>query len=232
MSRTRARIVEQRDRIVRRARRNHDRTESLAILAPLLQPYTPWSSSAMTPIAIRELCNDVVVNDRRSILELGAGVSSIVLCRLADQLDLDVRINSVDEDEGWLDRVGAIMSPAERARWRPIYAPMTSGRLRDGSHFGRWYDAEIVGDALTDPLDLVVCDGPSAYTPEWRDDRFTALGFSKDLLVERHAVLIDDTNRAAERRLARTWAAATPGSYFVDRSSHCWILAGGSMNFS
>ena len=232
MSRTKARIAARRDRLLRRMTQGRDRAESLAVLAPLLQPYTPWSSSAMTPMAIRELCNDVVINDRHSILELGAGVSSIVLCRLADQLGLDVVVWSVDEDEGWLERIETILAPGELEHWRPIFAPMTSGQLADGTPFGRWYDPDALGPAIVEPVDLVVCDGPSAYLPEWEDDRATAMAFTRAHLAERHAVLIDDTDRSAERRLAEAWAGTAAGSYFAERGSHCWIVTGAAMNFS
>ena len=51
-------------------------------LNPLLQGYVPWTSSAMRPAAFVNIINDITVNDRRVVLELGGGVSTLLIAKL------------------------------------------------------------------------------------------------------------------------------------------------------
>ena len=55
-------------------------------LRALPGPYLPWGSGSMRPAGLVEVCNDVVLNDRCNIVELGSGVSTVMVARLLAQL--------------------------------------------------------------------------------------------------------------------------------------------------
>ena len=50
-------------------------------LAALPGPYLPWGSGALRPAGLATVCNDVVLNVRRRVVELGSGVSTVMLAR-------------------------------------------------------------------------------------------------------------------------------------------------------
>ena len=45
-------------------------------------PYLPWGAGAMRPAGLVTVCNDIVLNGRRRIVELGTGISTVLLARL------------------------------------------------------------------------------------------------------------------------------------------------------
>jgi hypothetical protein len=51
-------------------------------LAMLPGAYLPWSAGTMRPAVFVTVCNDIVLNDRRRIVELGSGISTVLLARL------------------------------------------------------------------------------------------------------------------------------------------------------
>jgi len=56
---------------------------AMQVLAPLLGgTYLPFSSASMRPAALAVVANDIVLHDRRRVLECGSGISTVVLGRL------------------------------------------------------------------------------------------------------------------------------------------------------
>ena len=66
-------------------------------------PYLPWGSGAMRPAGLVEVCNDIVLNDRCRIVELGSGISTVLLARLLGQLSApgERRLAVVEHDGRW-----------------------------------------------------------------------------------------------------------------------------------
>ena len=73
------------------------------VLGALSGPYLPWGSGAMRPAGLVEVCNDIVLNDRRRIVELGSGISTVLLARLLGQLSApgERRLAAVEHDGRW-----------------------------------------------------------------------------------------------------------------------------------
>ena len=93
--------------------------DALEILRPLLDAggYLPWSEWALRPAALAAVCNEIVIADRREVVELGSGVSTVVLGRLLGQRG--GRLSSVEHDPAWagvvrglLERTGSAMRSA------------------------------------------------------------------------------------------------------------------------
>ena len=75
--------------------------EALEILRPLLDAggYLPWTEGALRPAALVVVCNEIVLADRREIVELGSGVSTIVLARLVRERE--GRLTALEHDPEW-----------------------------------------------------------------------------------------------------------------------------------
>jgi hypothetical protein len=123
----------------------------------------------MRPAGLVTVCNDIVPNGRRRVVELGSGISTVLLARLLCQRWPlgGFRIAAVEHDTRWalwvteqLDREG-IGSDVVVVHAPPAPHPRAEPGLS-------WYDdaAVIVGlrAALRgDPIDLLLVDGPPAY---------------------------------------------------------------------
>ena len=71
-------------------------------LGALPGPYLPWGSGAMRPAGLVVVCNDIVLNERRRIVELGSGVSTVLLARLLAQgSTAGARLAAIEHDARW-----------------------------------------------------------------------------------------------------------------------------------
>jgi len=174
---------------------------SLALRA-LPGPYLPWSSGSMRPAGLVEVCNDVVLNDRRNIVELGSGVSTVIVARLLAQLGGAVRrrLVAVEHDARWRRWVVGQLA-TEGLDATVVEAPLQSAA--DGGGLA-WYDEAAV-DAAVDVIDLLVVDGPPAFEPGCGLARHRALVVLHDRLVAGATVVLDDVERPGEQEVLGRW---------------------------
>jgi predicted O-methyltransferase YrrM len=184
-------------------------------LAALPGPYLPWGSGALRPAGLATVCNDIVLNGRRRVVELGSGVSTVILARLLHQRPPrdGFVLAAVEHDVGWaewvtdqLDRegIGAGVSV--------VQAPLVPHpRAEPGLS---WYDEAALIEGLRtalqgDRIDLLLIDGPPAHAAGMGLARYPALPVLLDRLAPGATVVLDDAERAGEREVLRRWADET-----------------------
>ena len=164
----------------------------------------PWTSSALDFQVLRLLQNDIVLNERKSIVEFGAGLSTVFLARTIAQFSLETRLVSFEQDAEWVRRVDSWL-PGDldvQVIHRPLTEYSNSGEDLPFS-VARWYAG--VEPFLPDEIDLVVVDGPAAGESSIAFDRYPALKPCLDRLAVKFGLLLDDTNRHAEAMIAENW---------------------------
>jgi predicted O-methyltransferase YrrM len=186
-----------------------------AALASLPGPYLPWGAGAMRPAGLATVCNDIVLSGRRRIVELGSGISTVLLARLLCQRwpPGGFRIAAVEHDARWaqwvteqLDREG---TGADVVVVHALLAPHpeAEGDLK-------WYDAAALTAGLRaalrgDPIDLLLVDGPPAYAAGHGLARYPALPVLHDWLAPGATVVLDDVERPGEQEVLRRWEHET-----------------------
>lgn len=184
-------------------------------LAALPGPYLPWGSGAMRPAGLVTVCNDIVLNGRRRVVELGSGISTVLLARLLCQRSpVDgFRLAAVEHDARWaqwvteqLDREGTGSDVVV------VHAPLAPHpRAEPGLS---WYDDAALIEGLHtalqgDPIDLLLVDGPPAYAAGQGLARYPALPVLGNLLAPGATVLLDDAERPGEQEVLRRWEHET-----------------------
>jgi predicted O-methyltransferase YrrM len=171
-------------------------------LATLLPEYHAWTKPALRPQSVVTILNDILINDRRVIVELGGGISTYYIARLLQQLG--GRLYTVEHDAGWADQLerdleqqgGLDGVTVIRA---PLMESTFSGRLQ------QWYDQSAIAEVLGDQtVDLLLIDGP----PSQQDDRairYGALPCFIDRLSDRYMIALDDARRSGERKVVDRW---------------------------
>ena len=169
-------------------------------LARLGVPFFPQSRFALAPSATLAVVNEILINRRRKVLELGAGLSSLYIARALEETG--GALVSVDSDPDWLDFVTGRAEKAGLAgRITPVAAPLRA----DGAYPG-WYDVETVLGALGDGgVDLLLVDGPPASARARREARAPAVPVLKEKLAPACAVFLDDIHRPSHARIAARW---------------------------
>lgn len=190
----------------------YDRQDILAMqaLAPISPVYLPWNPSAMRPSAVAALLNDVVLNRRHNVVELGSGISTIYLSRLMRRIG--GKLHTVEHDEVW----AGLLEHQLRAEGlqdvvKVLHAPLAPTSHGWGDAATHWYDETVI-DKLTigDRIDLLVVDGPPAYRARLRHARYPALPFFADSLAPGAAAIVDDIRRRGEQEVVERWEREFP----------------------
>jgi hypothetical protein len=183
--------------------------EALALDGP--DPATlPWSGWAMRPAAI-ELVAEEIGRGRGSAVELGAGVSTVLLARAARREGGSMV--SIEHDPAWaaevrellrrerLDDVAKVVEAPLRALPTSFCPPRVPGFEIPAT----WYDVDAVRSACREPIELLVVDGPPGGHAPAVLVRAPAAEVLADLLSADCTVVLDDISRPAERHAAEQW---------------------------
>jgi predicted O-methyltransferase YrrM len=158
-----------------------------------------WAVDA--PFA-RLLANTVVAGGARSVLEIGAGSSSVVLAAALAERG-GGRLTSVEQDPSWC-----------ATRWREVERHTSvDARLlcsRPVPALGRlgvfrWHRDSAAEVARRAPFDLLVVDGPQYF-----HGREGALPLAWEHLVADAVILLDDARRGGERWALWKWLRSYP----------------------
>ena len=109
----------------------------------------------------------------KTILELGSGTGT-------KELTKHWKVYSVEQDEKWL-------GVAENSNY--IYAPLKQYGLSE------WFDIDVLQKELPQHYDLIIVDAPTGIS------RLGFIGFLR-LFNTNVPIIIDDTHREEERRMA------------------------------
>ncbi len=158
-----------------------------------------------------EVCNDVIVNERRRVVELGSGMSTVLLARLLTQRRPrgGWRLASVEHDASWVQRVTDQLDRENIGRHvSVIHAPLVPHHLAAADLL--WYDDFAVAAGLDvtlrgDLVDLLVVDGPPAYATGHGLARYPALPVVQHRLAPGATVVLDDIDRPGEQEVIRRW---------------------------
>ena len=175
-------------------------------LTALSGPYLPWGSGAMRPAGLVMVCNDIVLGDRRRVVELGSGLSTVLLARLMTQRGGGFPLVAVEHDDRWARWVRDQLAREGIGEHVVVVdAPLT---VCTGAAGGlKWYDETALAAGLdrafgADPIELLVVDGPPAYAAGHGLGRYPALP------VLRPRLAAGATGRARRRRAS--WRAGRP----------------------
>jgi len=185
---------------------NETRSDVFAaqVLSSLNGKYVPWTLPALRPAALATLLNDIVINQRETIVECGGGVSTIYIARLLKQMNKG-HLYTIEHDANWIETLQAQI-PNEREYVTFIHAPMQPlKKIRQGE----WYSEDAVTQGLAGVrIDLLIVDGPN----ETLDDlqiRHPALPLLQPFFSSAHAVALDDVSRKGERIILAEWQKMT-----------------------
>lgn len=164
--------------------------------------YLPLSTFSLNSYCIAYILNDVIINNRKTIIEFGSGFSSIYLARLAQTNNIKLEIVSVDEDKAWLGLLNEILIKEKlEDQVKFILAPITS---KDSEY--TWYDTKILNLACKDKkFDMIVVDGPKVQNKDLICIREHALYFLKNNLESSFVVFLDDLYRIGENKIIKKW---------------------------
>jgi hypothetical protein len=184
-------------------REQHD-TRALQALEPLASSYVPWNAYAIRPAALLAVLNDIVANRRTHVVECGGGVSTLFIARLL--AERGGRLQTIEDDAPWAEM---LMRELDReglsGHATVIHAPLEPTAHGWPGDAARWYRSATLEAAITDPIDVLLVDGPAAHARKTRHARYPAVPYFHKLLADEAAVFLDDVYRRGERDVLARW---------------------------
>ena len=167
--------------------------------------YLPYSAMAMRPFSLAYVLNEIVVNKRTQILEFGSGISTILICRLIKRNNLNIKFKSVDHDINWIALVKSNLEKESLEKYVDfIHSPLIKRPLE--GNLNHWYELGNLTEIENYKVDLLLVDGPTAFSAEIATSRYFALDFTKDNLLENAVIFLDDASRDGELRVMKKWS--------------------------
>jgi hypothetical protein len=182
------------------------------VLRPLLDQgnYLPWSTGSMRPSGMVIVCNDIVHGSRRSIVECGSGLSTVVWARLLRQRGGGT-VTAIEHDRRWAALVSELLSRESlQDIAQVVHAPLAG----DPS----WYAPEAL-ESLPAEVDLLIVDGPPAYAAGMGLARLPALAALESRLTETATVVLDDVGRPGEQEVLASWQLDTTWQFSVHEAT-------------
>lgn len=181
--------------------------DSMALqkLVTLSNSYIPWTSSSIRPSAIVKILNDILINKRKYIIEFGSGISTLYIAKLLK--NNGGYLYSVEHDKNWILVVKDILKK-EGVEDVVVFAHAPMGKSTYSLNDLEWYDKKSLDVLSTSKkFDLILIDGPMAYTEKLMLSRYPAVPFlmEKDKISKNSTIILDDINRSGEEAIVKKW---------------------------
>jgi predicted O-methyltransferase YrrM len=185
-------------------------TQGLVQLTGLNQPYPmPFGGSwALTPDAAAILAREIAIRRPKTIVELGSGVSTVMVGRLLQQMGCGHLI-SLDHDPDWARETRRnIQANGLQNYVEVLDAPLVKQQF-DGKDFV-WYQ---IPEQLRhiEQIDMLTVDGPPQTTDAAILARYPALPAFITQFSENAVIYIDDAKRDTEQKMIKEWQQLYPG---------------------
>ena len=174
-------------------------------LAKIEVGFVPKSSYSMSPVALLHVINEIIINNRRAILEVGTGVSTVYIAKVAKDLGLELEIVSIDENLDWQNTIERYL---KKLGCEDIVRFCHSD-IDEASEYG-WYQEDILSVFFAKSsfrFDCIIIDAPSTHNHVSARSRAIPFLMKSGLIQEEYAIYLDDTYRGAEKKIAKDWKA-------------------------
>ncbi|WP_424494768.1 hypothetical protein [Salinimicrobium sp. GXAS 041] len=182
--------------------------------------FIPFSAWAISPNTILHVLNDISINQRKGIVEFGAGASTFYIAKLLKVLEIDAVFFSVESDEKWAKEIRRHLELYQLENYvKIVYAPLEEVTA-DLSYKEQkiWYCKNILQEEFQSLtyIDLVLVDGPFGGSTPYA--RYSAIPFLQKKLPEDCSIYLDDVNRPHEEEIAKEWKLMLKSdSRYIDR---------------
>lgn len=175
---------------------------SLESLSRDLKHYYPYTSMAMDFMNLKIIINDIVINQRKNIVECGAGISTIYIANVLRKNGIKANFVTIEEDEGWANYLMAQLEKEGLADYsRIMYVPIENNGERT------WYSSAIIKEIKRSILnvDCLIVDAPIAYGEGREKIRAGAVPNFMDIFSDKGSIFLDDCNRKGEKEVLKYW---------------------------
>jgi len=165
----------------------------------MVLPYNTWSIS---PQGMMLIVNHILVNDVKTIVEFGTGISTIFLNNLSIKNNLNLKIISIDHDANWQNLI--------KEKYKAEHVEYISCDLNKIVKFKSkeflWYDHNALKHINKQKTDLLIVDAPIGSKSDY--ERAGAFEYFKDEFERKNfSCYLDDTNHPPIKEIMQYYFA-------------------------
>src|SRR5690606_35192641 len=177
---------------------------ALTKLLPLRRPLPPMQGWSASPELASTLLSVILDHRPMTIVELGSGVSSVVIGYALELADGGEAV-AFDHDADFLEATRRELSRHEIKSVTLSHAPLGPTGL--AGHTAPWYKFDVT--SLPETIDLLVVDGPPRRVE--KKARYPTLAMFRDSLSPTAVVVFDDALSEEDAALIREWVQPAAG---------------------
>lgn len=168
-------------------------------LLPNLGSLPPTRGWSVSPDFLLKLTKVVLLERPKFILELGSGVSTLVINACIQKNGLG-KLVSVDHDSKFANMCYEhLMSQTQSSNTTIVFCPLKKYILSNESW--QWYNIDKL--VIEDKIDLLIIDGPPRVIQD--KSRYPAIPILLDKLAKSSKIIIDDYKRNDEQEIVKLW---------------------------
>ncbi|MBC2846107.1 class I SAM-dependent methyltransferase [Winogradskyella flava] len=197
--------------------RSNDDAYALQVILKLFPEYTylPFTPFSLNPYTIIHILNDILLNNRKQIVEFGSGISTIVIAQFIKTNKLKTKILSIDNNKDWQSIISQEVEKYNCGMNLTLLHAELEENTRDNYIIDQnkyWYNNEIVETTINsiENIDLVIVDGPSTGTSAYA--RYPSFFSVQNKLASSYCIFLDDIKRNGERKIIEKWNKTIQGN--------------------
>lgn len=195
-----------RTRRVLQSWRREEGWQNVRLLLPSLSYIPPQTTFSLAPDAAAFVLRTIGREKPATIVELGCGLSTVLISTLLKQNNLSVRFYSVESDAGYLAQCREVLEgngTADVVQF--IHAPLKPVTVQGKSY--SWYHPS---ESWPDAIDLLLVDGPPKVKGSL--SRLPAIPVLSPYFSEEVIVIADDADRQDIKDTVEHWVEGLKGS--------------------
>ena len=197
--------------------------EALFSLFFTLKPSLPLPNTrgwAISPDLLKKITEVILIERPSLIVELGSGVSTLIIAYCLKQLGKGKVISLEHNDEYVAISQNFISSHKLEEIATIIYAPLKTFEIDEETWL--WYNTDCL--KIEQPIDLLVVDGPPKNVQKL--SRYPALPLLYKDLNEHSIIILDDGDREDEKKIIEMWKKefSQISSEFIDTEKGAYII--------
>jgi hypothetical protein len=181
---------------------NYRQIESLFSIFFTLKPRIPLPETrgwAASPDLLKKITEEIFYRKPNYIVEMGSGVSTIVIAYCLKQLGKG-RVVSFEHDDKYADINNRLIKYYDLENVANIIlAPLKEIVIKDGTWL--WYDKDSM--IFEQPIDFLIIDGPPGDIQKL--SRYPTLPLLYRHLSSRSTIILDDGLREDEKKIVALW---------------------------
>lgn len=202
--------------LLRRIAVNTNQVEAFFGIYSMINPAYPLPQMrgwAISPDIGLRLMGMLLTHKPKVVLNVGCGLSDILMAYVVKNFKLDTVIISIESDSKFLETTkNNLISHSVDKYVTLLHAPLKTYDINGGSWL--WYDIDVLPPVM---IDILFVDGPPAATQKMA--RYPALPLLKHKLTDDCIIILDDAVRQEEKDIAKMWLNEMPSyssEYFED----------------